>query len=296
MAESITRYDRWGQVPENLHTKTQLANLDLPRVPEAAPVAYVYERGPHGRKGSFYLYDEAASLPSPASARQLEAARARQNPTLRVCAECGARPDHTPTLAPDESGADRGAIPLCRACLHIARLRRRQRNTAEESARAAGQAAAWLADDRAAVVYVATIAPPPGENARPKKPIALSLGAVTPSGAVLAGINIRLNKSRNPLIPADAIPADQAIPALRELFAGRDVIRWADDSLKYIWTALPIHDPAQRRELIVLDRKVAEWRGEIDPCTYRLTYSLDPGRADLMALLIRRMAATGGEL
>jgi len=290
----MDRYDSWGQVPENLRTKTQLADLDLPRIPGTGPVAYVYDRRPcGGRKSTFELYDTATSLPSPASARQLEAARARQHPANRTCDGCGAHPDSGAHLTIAGEDEQRRARLLCRTCQRIAQLRERLTQAATDRAGAARDAAAWLAADTAAVVHVREITPPPGENGRPKRPIALSVGAVTPSGAQLAHWAIRLNKSRNPLIPPGTVPAAEALPALREQLAGRDVIAWAVGSLKHIETALAApHEPGQRRrELVVLERAVARWRGEIDPRFRRLTYQLDPGRADLMALLIRRMAA-----
>ena len=298
----MDRYDSWGQVPENLRTKTQLADLDLPRIPGGEPLAYVYDRRPcGGRKGAFELYDIATSLPSPASARQLEAARARQHPVMHTCAECGAHPDSGAGLTVAGEDEQRRAVLLCRTCRHIAQLRERLAQAATDRARAAEDAAAWLAVDTAAVVHVWEIAAPPGENGRPKRPIALTVGAVTPSGAQLAQWAIRLNKSRNPLVPPGAIPADEAFPALREQLAGRDVIEWTIGSLKHIESTLtaPIELGRRCRELVVLERAVARWRGEIDPLFHRLTYQLDPGRADLMALLIRRMAAdhdaTGGQ-
>lgn len=290
----MDRYDSWGQVPEHLRTKTQLADLDLPRIPGAEPVAYVYDRRPcGGRKTTFELYDLGTSLPSPASARQLEAARARQHPAARTCAECGAHPDSGSGLSVVGEDEQRRARLLCRTCRHIEQLHERLAQAAADRARTAEEAAAWLAADTAAVVHVREIAPPPGENGRPKRPIALAVGAVTPSGKPLAQWQIRLNKSRNPLVPAGAIPADDALPALREQLAGRDVIEWSVGSITPIESAFTApREPGQRpRELAVLERAVARWRGEIDPRFRRLTYQLDPGRADLMALLIRRMAA-----
>ena len=283
-------YTWWSQVPEYLRTKTQLADLDLPRIPGVGPVDAIHTRGPHGRKDTFDLYDATASLPSPASAKQLESARARQDPAARRCSECGARPDYPPTNHKD-AASGRWA-PLCRACLYIARLREAQRYNAAARERTIAQAAVLLAEDRAAVVHLTVITPPPGENGRARRPVALLVDAVTPSGIRLARTPIRLARSRSTLVPDGALPEAEAVPALREQFAGRDVVQWAVGSLAPIEAALigPA-DPQRRRELITLDRKVAEWRGEIDPTFNRLATSLDPGRADLMALLIRRIAA-----
>ena len=285
-----TPYTWWTQVPDRLRTKTQLADLDLPRVPGTRPVDAIHTRGPHGRKDTYDLYDATASLPSPASAKHLEAARAHQDPAVRRCAECGAHPDYPPTSHKDTVSGQR--MLLCRACLHIARLREAQQHCAASRETIAAQAAGWLAEDRAAVAHVTVITPPPGESGRTRRPVALLVDAATPSGARLVRTTIRLPRSRSPLVPDGAIPDTEAVPALREQLAGRDVVEWTAGSLDPIEDAITAPADADRRpELIVLEPKVTVWRGEYDPHTRHLPTPLDPGRADLMALLIRRMAA-----
>lgn len=285
-----TPYTYWSQVPEHLRTKTQLSDLDLPRIPGGNPADSIHTRGPHGRMDTFDLYDATASLPSPATARQLEAARVRQDLVMRRCAECGARPDYPPTNYKDT--ATNSWVRLCRACLHIARLQETQRLNAIARASAVAQAAALLAEDNAAVVHLTVITPPRGESGRAKRPVALVVDAVTPSGAPLALTPIRLARSRSPLVPADAVPETEALPALHEIFAGRDVVSWSVGALAPIEDAFAGNPNSDRpRTWVTLDAKVAIWRGELDPRTHRLIPSLDPGRADLMALLIRRMAA-----
>ena len=285
-------YTWWSEVPDRLRTKTQLADLDLPRIPGAGPAAAIHTRGPHGRKDTFDLYDITASRPSPASAGQLEAARARQDHAQRRCAGCGAHPDYPPTPHRDAGRPETGWALLCRACLHIARLRESQQRCAATREQIAAEAAAWLAADRAAVVHVTVITPGPAENGRARRAVALIVDAVTPSGARLARMPIRLARSRNPLVPDGAIPETEALPALTELFAGRDVIEWAAGGLGPIEAALT--DPADTdrpRLRILLEAKTTVWRGDLDPHTRTLLIPPDPGRADLMALLIRRMAA-----
>ena len=282
-------YDNWNQVPEHLRTKTQLADLDLPRVPGTEPVAHVRDRGPQGPKRTYELYDLNASRPSPASAKQLEAARARQSTDTRRCAHCEAHTDGAANQFHDED-AD-AWIGLCWTCLHIARLRRYQAQLAAARARNAATAAGLLAQDSAAVLHVTPIAPPPGENGRPKKPIAAELEAVTPSGSVLALAAIRLNGSRNPLVPSGALPLADAEPMIRETLAGRTVVLWAVGAARPLEDLVLPRGYEQHPDVAVLDRVVAEWRGEIDPHTRRLFTPLDPGRADRMALLIRRIAA-----
>ena len=286
----MDRYDSWGQVPEHLRTKTQLADLDLPRVPGGEPVAYVHDRGPHGRKRDYDLYDLHTSLPSPATGAQLQAARERQTGARR-CERCGARPDQLPT--PHRPDEDEPVMLLCYPCLHIARLREAQQRVAADRRTACEISFIRVFDDTVACVHVNPIAPPPGPDGRPKRPIALTVGAVTARGGLLYRASVRLNRSRNPLVPADAIPAEEAFGALREAVTGREVIEWSDGALKPLGGALtaPAEPARTWREILPLAHHVAAWRGQINPRTYRLTTPLDPGRADLMALLIRRMAA-----
>ena len=143
----------------------------------------------------------------------------------------------------------------------------------------------------AAVVHVTPIAPPPGENGRSKKPIAAELEAVTPSGSVLIQASIRLNASRNPLVPAGALPLAEAEPMVRETLAARPVILWAVGAARPLDDLLLPRGYERAPGVDVLDRIAAEWRGEIDPHARRLITPLDPGRAERMALLIRRIAA-----
>ncbi|HTJ70242.1 MAG TPA: hypothetical protein VL551_22080 [Actinospica sp.] len=286
----MERYDYWSQVPEHLRTKTQLADLDLPRIHGGEPVAYVHDRGPHGRKRDYDLYDLYASLPSPATGGQLQAARERQT-SGRRCEKCGARPDQLPT--PHRVGDEDGFVLLCYPCLHIARLCEAQQRVAADRRTACEISFLRVVDDTVACVHVSPIAPPPGPDGRAKKPIALNVGAVTARGGLLYRAAVRLNRSRNPLVPADAIPAEEAFGALREAVAGREVIEWNDGALKPLNGALtaPAEPARTWRDILPLAHHVAAWRGHINPRTYRLTTPLDPGRADLMALLIRRMAA-----
>ena len=286
----FTEYDSWEQVPEHLRTKTQLADLDLPRVPGGEKTARVYDRGPHGRRGGFDLYDARASMPSPASARQLEASRFRQTEDSRGCQDCGAHTDGPATPFHDDAREE--WVRLCWACLHIARLRQTQHNLAAARCRAAEKAAALLAADTAAVVHVAAIAPPAGENGRPRRPVAAVVEAVTPSGVGLVSMTVRLNQSRSTLIPPDAVPLADALPHLGEVVAGRDLVEWAVGALRPLEDAFAAPDGQNpRRERVTLEREVAVWRGEIDPRTRRPLALIEPGRADRMALLIRRIAA-----
>ncbi|MET9484763.1 hypothetical protein [Streptomyces sp. NPDC006638] len=82
----LTRYTRWDQVPEGLHTKTQLGQLDPPLKPGGDPVGQVLYAG----NSYAPLYDVAAAVPkravSPAQRAVLDRARELQY----RCRRCGA--------------------------------------------------------------------------------------------------------------------------------------------------------------------------------------------------------------
>ncbi|HEV2636296.1 MAG TPA: hypothetical protein VGX23_14175 [Actinocrinis sp.] len=293
-----TTYDNWRDVPEHYRTRTQLADLDLPRVPVGDPVAWIETRNAIGRRDCFDLYDATTSEPSPATAKTLEAAAARRSAKNYCCQDCGARTD-SPTTALRLPGK---SVPceLCRTCLHIGHLRRAQSARALARIDVTARAAAWVSRDTAAVIEVTNHTPPPGESGRRKPPVALTVQAVTPTGQPLADLSIRLRNSRHALVPPGALDRDTAFAQLRTILAGRAPIAWHARDLDPITLALipdpfavdDLSDHWRRPAVRSLHDAVATWRGELHPHTGRLLApSLRPGRADRMALLIRRMAA-----
>jgi hypothetical protein len=100
-------------------------------------------------------------------------------------------------------------------------------------------------------------------------------------------------------VPDGAADWDDAVPMLRKALDGRDLIAWLNTDLDPIAPALLPEDatPAQvacywrERTISELCAHVAHWRGELDPDTRALRGARHPGRADLLALLIRRIAA-----
>jgi len=292
----IPAYDGWRQVPAHLHTRTQLADLDLPRVPAGAVRAYVTAPGNVRHRETFELYDTRESAPSPASARQLEAAAARRTPGAYRCADCGAHTERPAIHAPADVDGPR---TLCLACRHIAGLREFQARLAVLRADAAARAADWLIEDSAAVLHVGVLTPPPADSGRRRPPVALTVDAVSPSGHRLASLGIRLRRSRHELVPENALDWDDAAPLLRRALEDRALIAWQPGDLDPIAPALlPAHATtaaqagySRRRTLYYLGAPVAQWRGELDPDTGALRAARHPGRADLLALLIRRIAA-----
>src|SRR5271169_3874760 len=110
---TIPRYTVWYQVPTHLRTRTQLASLDLPRVPDGPVRAEIYARGGDGPKGTFDLFDLNESQPSPATANALAAAQRRRDPVAHQCQDCGAHTEALTTALypPPQPGTD--PLHLC---------------------------------------------------------------------------------------------------------------------------------------------------------------------------------------
>jgi hypothetical protein len=297
---TTTQYTAWYEVPAHLRTRTQLAALDLPRIPAGPVRATVYAHGGTSRKSTFELYDIHESAPSPTSAKTLAAAAARRDPATHQCQDCGARTD-TPTTAHYlPHGTDRETLYLCWSCLHIHRLRDAQARLAAQLPDLAARAHAWLTADSAAVLSITTLTPPPTDSGRPRPPVAATIDAVTPSGAPLLALTVRLRATRQfpTLIPTDALDLDTATPQVLTALAGRQLISWQPDDLKAIASTLPpVSDrPSEQptyqfgSRIADLSAMVAAWRGELNPTTRTTLHPHHPGRADRMALLIQRIA------
>lgn len=292
----IPEYEGWRTVPAHLYTRTQLADLDLPRQPGGPVRAYVTAEGQVRRRETYELYDARESAPSPASARQLESAAARRKPGAFACQDCGAHTERTAIRIHGRAGERR---LVCLACRHIAAMREFQAKLAVLRADNARSAAAWLAEDTAAVLQVDVLTPPPADSGRRRPAVAYSAAAFTPSGRELLSLGIRLRRSRHELVPEGSLDIGDAIPVLRGVLDDRALITWQFNDLYPIAAALLPEDAAaseiagywRHRDISYLNHLVAQWRGELDPDSGQLRGARHPGRADLMALLIRRMAA-----
>src|SRR6266511_1737140 len=116
----MTTYAGWWQVPDHLMPATALGELEYPRTHDGQqPAAWVDTWDWSDRKTSIPLYDARACPPTNATARQLAAAATRSH-RQRTCADCGAHCQRPLTVDPQDRR------PLCPACRHLARLRRRQ--------------------------------------------------------------------------------------------------------------------------------------------------------------------------
>ncbi|MGW4380927.1 hypothetical protein [Kitasatospora sp. NPDC004531] len=286
--QPVPSYTWWGDLPPHLVTRTQLAELDLPRQPGGPVRARITATGPHGRKGTFDLFDLGESVPTPATGAQLAAAAARRTTGTRACEQCGARPE-TPCTQID------GWL-LCGACAHVHHLRARQQQAAEQARAAAEQAARLHADERLAVLAVTyTHRPTPGT------------GPVRPAGR--RPHHRPRPRRHHPLRPhaaPDRPPHPRRARRHRRTRPGprrprrhpRHPHRGAlDDDLGPLHSALRrlrvdhprlLPDGFQRVHRLAM--LVTLWRGDLDPTTGRHRAPTPPGTADRLLHLLRRAA------
>lgn len=285
----MTTYDGWGRVPTYLMTRTQLAELEFPRVP-GEPAAWVKTFDWRGKPDEVDLFDVREAAPSPASAAQLEAA---QRSSVRICGECGARPDGKLwTLS--------GGVRVCRPCLLVARLRKVQRDLAERRRGYAREVAELLAADPGpVVVYPRRIRPPKPAGATRTPPVcAVELN--TWADGRRARVVLRVGGARNPYVPADALPLAEGAPAAAALLADRTPVVWDETAAEEL-AAIGEHlhragqDAPSRGRVWPVRWAATIWRGDVDVSTRELGNVVDPGSPERLALLLRRIAAHADE-
>lgn len=282
-------YDGWGRVPTYLYTRTQLTELEFPRVPgEVAATVKTFDW--RGKPDEIDLYNVREAVPSPASAAQLEAA---QRSSVRECGECGARPD-------GRLWELSGGVRVCRPCLLVARLRKVQRDLAERRRGHAREVAELLAAEPGpVVVYPRRIRPPKPAGATRTPPVC-AVELDTWADGRRARMVLRVGGARNPHVPDDAIPLAEGAPAAAALLAGRTPVVWdetAAEELAAIGDYLGrAGQSAPSRGQVWPARWAATiWRGDVDVSTRDLGNVVDPGTPDRLALLLRRIAAHANE-
>lgn len=289
-SDELPDYQGWRQVPWGLFSKTQLADLDFPRVPGGPVRAHVQTRDWNGRKSTVALYRLGESVPSPAGAGQLDAARRRSDPAARVCTDCGARPDR-PVVA-----------GRCPACAQIARIRSALAVAADDRVRVVEWARTILVPQLlpAVILRVVEVLRPPAPSGRQDlAAVALRVDAVDVAGRRLVDATIRLAGPRVKAVPADAVAPDDVADQIRTVLGRHPLVTWDDTGL---WSLRKLYDVDPPHSWYGgnpngLARRAAQWRGEIDPQSLGLRSAIHPGSADRMLLLLRRMAAarTGQE-
>jgi hypothetical protein len=299
-----TTYAGWWQVPDHLMPATTLGELEYPRTANGQdPVAWVDTRDWSDRETSIPLYDARACPPSKATARQLAAVAARSG-RQRTCAQCGARCQRPLTVDPNDRR------PLCPACGHVVRLRRRQAELGAARQLCAEQARELLAWTGAAVLQVDLHVPPPTPAGRRRPPTAARVRAVDLDAARLVDMLVRLVGPRAHHVPDGAAAPQAAAPAIHRALVGRRLLLWSHQDLVNLLAAAPhdalpgvgevhwAHDgdgwPAQpvRARAVALQHLATRWRGQLHPHTRTLVECLAPGTPDRLALLLRRIADT----
>jgi hypothetical protein len=297
-------YAGWWEVPDHLLPATTLAELEYPRTTNGQqPAAWVATRDWGDRKTSIPLYDARACPRTKATARQLAAAAVRSG-RQRTCAQCGARCQRPLTLDPNDRR------PLCPACRHVARLRRRQAELAAARQLCAKRARELLAWSNGAVLQVDLHIPPPTPAGRRRPATAARVRAVDLDGAQLVDVLVRLVGPRAHHIPEGAAGPEAAAPAIHRALVGRRLLAWSHQDLANLQAAAP-HDafpgvgeahwawdgdgwPAQpiQARAVVLRQIATRWRGQVDPHTRNLVDCLAPGGPDRLLLMLQRIAAT----
>ncbi|WP_030488179.1 hypothetical protein [Micromonospora chokoriensis] len=286
LPSELPAYEGWRQVPPGLFSKTQLADLDFPRVVGGPVRAYVHTRDWNDRKTSVKLYRLSESVPSPASAAQLEAARNRSAPGARECQACGAYPDRPPASA-----------GLCVACAQITRLQKAVA-LARRSRAEVGEWARTILDplfEPAVVLRIEQVLRPPALSGRQNlTPVALRVDAVDATGRRLLDATIRLAGARVKAVPADALAPDDVAEQVRAVLGWPVLVTWHERGVFLLRDVYGIKAPGgwYGGNPNALAVRAAHWRGDLDPDTLHPRAAIDPGTADRMLLLLRRMAAT----
>lgn len=282
------RYDGWKSVPPNLLTKTQLGELDMPRIPapEQEPAGTVRTFNYRGRSDEFDLYDVAETAPSTATAHKLAASRTPAADTRHLCVDCGARTERPCALR--EAHARR----LCEACAHIADLAAAQIRLRAARAEHAAWAAGIVADPHVRYVHIRSVhGPAPDEGKRPPL-LAVHITIADHDGATVleTDVSARVNGILK-AAPAGTIRWETGATQVADTLRGHRVVCWSQGHALQLRKLLARTD-ATPEHIDAVDEKAAQWRGDVSPTSGALRSATDPGRADRLWLVIARMGAT----
>ncbi|GGV50723.1 hypothetical protein [Streptomyces spectabilis] len=291
--KALVSYERWGDVPAGLVTRTRLGDADPPRRPGGPVRARVRDFNWRGKQETFDLYAVAESVPTAATGRQLAAA-AQRRAAGRGCEGCGGV-GQLPLL-------EHGGRRVCAACRHLAQLAEMQ-----EALRARrAELAVWaggLLSGRLAVVWVELTAAPLSGSGRARPPLAGRVQVADEAGRVLEDVLVRLAGPRTGGAPAEAVSAEAGAERIARVLAGRRRVVWGP--LGDVTARLRVlgHPLSLDRALAVpgghgvhwpddVGSRYAQWCGELDPATGRLRTPWPPGSADRLWYVIAQMAGT----
>ena len=291
-----THYEGWWEVPAGLLLASQLAAMDLPRIPGGPAAGIVQAENWHayGRDDNFRLYRLSESLPSSASAAQLEAADAKRiRNRVYWCEECGAWSEQALPRYPLGDLLLNGieARHLCGCCRHITRLTGYQAYYAARRAQSIAWAARMAAPGAALAVTASEI--------RPAAPHRRASGTRSPASPSWPSTSPTAAKPSTPPCcaspPARCQDQGDAGPRARRGQAARRHRRPHADLLARaaVGALRPILAPNSRHTRLgeEAQTRVTNWRSDLDVRIGHLRVATDPGRPDRLALLIRRIAA-----
>lgn len=298
-----TVYEGWWEVPDGLLLASQLAAMDLPRIPggQVAGIVHAENWHAHGRDDAFRLYRLGESLPSTASAAQLEAADAkRTHNRVYRCEECGAFSEQALPRYPLDDRLLKNIEPryLCRCCRHITRLTGYQAHYGARRVAAVGWAAKMAAPGAALAVTAAEVRPEgttPSGKRHPITGIAVLAFDIADGRKVFDATVLRRPAKTGARLKGQLDPETGA-KKLRAAIEGRTLIGWRTEDLEPL---RPILAPNSGRHTALgegAQTQVTDWRGDLDVRSGRLRGATSPGRPDRLALLIRRMAVGAGSL
>ncbi|WP_194918199.1 hypothetical protein [Catenulispora rubra] len=294
-----TVYEGWWEVPDGLLLASQLAAMDLPRIPggEVAGIVQAENWHARGRDDQFRLYRLSDSLPSTASATQLEAADAKRTKNrVYRCEECGAFSEQALPRYPLDDQLLKNIEPryLCRCCRHITRLTGYQAHHGARRAAAARWAATMAAAGAALAVTAAEVRPEgttPSGKRHPITGIAVLAFDIADGRKVFDATVLR-RPAKAGQRTKEQLDPEPGAKRLRAAIEGRSLIGW---TLKDLEPLRPILAPNSGRHVALGEEahaRVTDWRSDIDVRTGRPRAATNPGRPDRLALLIRRIATT----
>jgi len=286
-APAVPEYRHWDDIPRpTLLTKTQHAELDMPRVPASRVAARVWGKDFRGKDDVLIdLYDAHASMPTATGPERLLAAAVDRTHT---CGVCRAHSERALWRYPEH-----GNRRLCSGCASVASTLAAQNEAIVERARQVEWAREVTADPTTAWVHFryARRTRTPAGKLRP--PAHVTVTAVDHTGASLARMTIRLAGPRSTdEVPANAVPLDKASRQLARRLADRRLIAWDHDDARVLARWIREAGAACRHSANdELWKRLPAWRGIVTPGGGRVRECLPPGRADRLYVATVRMAA-----
>ncbi|WP_143028101.1 hypothetical protein [Lentzea albidocapillata] len=292
-------------------SRTQLADLDLPRDPSGqAVVAEVEVYNWRDKKDIVDLFDARSCPPTKATGKQLESAAARGK-DKRTCQRCGARCQRSLSAGPETVSSTPEKVEsrlLCPTCRFVLKLLGKQ----EELAAARSEHAVWaievLARERLAVLWVDDVVPEPTPSGKARPMTATRLRACDGDGKQILDVLVRLVKPRAKFVPEGAVAVEDAVPLVHTALLGRPLLVWNEEAFARLRQVAP-HEmlpfPANRYSMSYAEQerrqalghavaggRVRQWRGQLDPKTLELVPCVPAGTPDRLLYLLRRMAAS----